>query len=59
MVPQIQIPKGPLVGVYPSLGFRVFYSFSLPPYNPRGERMAAISWNSISFCFAIFLFLFP
>jgi hypothetical protein len=33
--------------------------FRLPPYNPSGERMAAISWNPSSFCFAIFLLLFP
>jgi hypothetical protein len=33
--------------------------FRLPSYNPSGEWMAANSWNPSSFCFAIFLFLFP
>jgi hypothetical protein len=28
--------------------------FWLRPYNPSGERMASISWNPSSFCFAIF-----
>jgi hypothetical protein len=32
--------------------------FRLPPYNPRGERMAANSWNTSSFVF-LFSFLFP
>jgi hypothetical protein len=35
------------------------FAFRLPPYNPSGERMAAISWNPSSFYFAIFLFHFP
>jgi hypothetical protein len=28
--------------------------FRLPPYNPRGERMVANSWNPSSFVFPIF-----
>jgi hypothetical protein len=31
--------------------------FRLPPYNPRGERMATNSWNPSSFAF-LFSFLF-
>jgi hypothetical protein len=41
------------------LSLRGSFVFRLPPYNPSGERMAAISWNTSSFCFAIFLFLLP
>jgi hypothetical protein len=37
------IPKVPLVGVYPSLGYRGILVFWLSPYILRGERMAAIS----------------
>jgi hypothetical protein len=33
--------------------------FRLPPYNPRGERMAANSWNPSSFGFPIFSSYFP
>jgi hypothetical protein len=36
--------------------------FRLPPYNPRGERMAANSWNPSSFVFlfsSIFSLGFP
>jgi hypothetical protein len=43
MVLQRHIPKVPLVGVYPSLGFRGILVFQLSPYILRGERMAAIS----------------
>jgi hypothetical protein len=43
MVLRRQFPKVPLVGVYPSLGLRDNLVFRLPPYNPSGERMAAIS----------------
>jgi hypothetical protein len=43
MVLQRHIPTVPLVGVYPSLGFRGILVFRLSPYILRGERMAAIS----------------
>jgi hypothetical protein len=46
-----QFPKVPLVGVYPSLGLRGNLVFRLPPYNPSGEWMAAISCNPSSFAF--------
>jgi hypothetical protein len=53
-----KIPKVPFEGVYPSvIDFRASFVFLVPPYNPSGERMAAISWNPSSF-FAIFLFHF-
>jgi hypothetical protein len=54
MVLQRHIPKVPLVGVYPSLGFRGILVFRLSPYIHRGERMAAISQNPRSFGFPIF-----
>jgi hypothetical protein len=38
---QRHIPKVPLVGVYPSLGFRGILVFRLSPYILGGERMAA------------------
>jgi hypothetical protein len=41
------------------LGLRGSFLFWLPPYKPSAERMTTISWNPSSFCFAIFLFLFP
>jgi hypothetical protein len=40
MVLQRLIPKVPLVGVYPSLGFRGILVFRLSPYKLRRERMA-------------------
>jgi hypothetical protein len=40
----------------PSKGILDFW---LPPYNPRGERMAANSWNLGSFGFPISLLIFP
>jgi hypothetical protein len=43
MVLQRHIPKVPLVGVYPSLGFGDILVFRVSPYILRGERMAAIS----------------
>jgi hypothetical protein len=43
MVLQRLILKVPLVGVYPSLGFRGILVFWLSPYILRGERMTAIS----------------
>jgi hypothetical protein len=43
MVLQRQIPKVPLVGVYPSSGFRCILVFRLSPYILKGERMAPIS----------------
>jgi hypothetical protein len=46
------------LGVYLSLGFRGILVFGLPPYNPRGERMAAISWNPSSFAFLFSLSIF-
>jgi hypothetical protein len=54
MVQQRLIPKVPLVGVYPSLGFRGILVFRLSAYILRGERMAAISRNPSSFGFPIF-----
>jgi hypothetical protein len=53
-----KIPKVPLGGVYPSVRLRGSFVFLLPPYNPSGERMPAISWNPSSFCFAISSFFF-
>jgi hypothetical protein len=40
-----KIPKVPLRGVYPSVRLRGNLVFRLPPYNPSGERMAAIFCN--------------
>jgi hypothetical protein len=54
MVLQRYIPKVPLVGVYPSLGFMSILVYWLSPYILRGERMAAISCNPSSFSFPIF-----
>jgi hypothetical protein len=54
-----KIPKVPLGACILVLGFRGSFVFLLPPYNPNGERMVAISWNPSSFCFAISLFHFP
>jgi hypothetical protein len=59
LVLQRHIPKVPLVGEYPSLGFRVILLFRLSPYILRGERMAAISRNPSSFGFPIFPSYFP
>jgi hypothetical protein len=59
MVLQRRIPKLPLVGVYPSLGFRGILVFRLSPYILRGERMAAISRNPSSFGFPISPSYFP
>jgi hypothetical protein len=52
-----KFPKVPLGACILVLGFRGSFIFRLPPYNPSGERMAAISWYPSLFCFAIFLFL--
>jgi hypothetical protein len=54
MVLQRHIPKVPLVGVYPCLGFKGILVFRLSPYILKGERMAAISRNPSSFGFPIF-----
>jgi hypothetical protein len=35
-----------------------YLDFRLPPYNPRGERMAANSWNPSSFAFLFSLPIF-
>jgi hypothetical protein len=59
MVLQRHIAKVPLVGVYPSLGFRDILVFWLSPYILRGERMAAISRNPSSFGFPFFPSNFP
>jgi hypothetical protein len=59
MVLQRHIPKVPLVGVYPSLGFRGILVFQLSPYILRGERMAGTSRDPSSFGFPIFLPIFP
>jgi hypothetical protein len=59
IVLQRHIPKVPLVGVCPSLGFRGILVFRLSPYILRGERMAAISRNPSSFGFPIFPSYFP
>jgi hypothetical protein len=53
MLLQRHIPKVPLVGVCPSLGFRGVLVFRLSPYILRGERMAAICRNPSSFRFPI------
>jgi hypothetical protein len=58
MVRRQRLPNSPLRGLYPSLSTKGSLVFRLPPYNPSGERMAAISWNPRSFCFAIFSFHF-
>jgi hypothetical protein len=59
MVMQRHIPEVPLVGVYPSIGFRGILVFRLSPYILRGERMAAIFGNPSSFDFPIFPSYFP
>jgi hypothetical protein len=53
IVLQRHIPKVPLVGMYPSSGFRGILVFRLSQYILRGERMAAISGNPSSFGFPI------
>jgi hypothetical protein len=45
----LKCPSGVCILV---LGHRGSFVFRLPPYNPSGERMAAISWNPSSFRFA-------
>jgi hypothetical protein len=59
MVRRQRFPKRPSRACILVLGLRGSFVFRLPPYNPSGERMAAISWNPTSFCLVIFLFLFP
>jgi hypothetical protein len=54
-----KFPKGPSGACILLFGLRSSFVFWLPPYNQSGERIIAISWNPSSFCFAIFLFLFP
>jgi hypothetical protein len=58
MVRRQSFPKCPSGACILVLGLRGSFVFQLPPYNPSGERMAAISWNPSSFCFVIFLFHF-
>jgi hypothetical protein len=58
MVLRRQILKVPLVGMYLRLGLRGILDFRLPAYNPRGERMAANSWNPSSFAFLFSLPIF-
>jgi hypothetical protein len=41
-----------------SLVIKGILDFRLPPYNPWGERMAAISWNPSSFAFLFSLPIF-
>jgi hypothetical protein len=41
-----------------SLVIKGTLDFWLPPYNPSGERMAAISWNPSSFAFLFSLSIF-
>jgi hypothetical protein len=41
------------------LGLRGSFGFWLPPYNPSGERMAAISWNPSQFVLLFSSSLFP
>jgi hypothetical protein len=41
------------------LCIRSSFVFQMPPYNPSGERMTAISWNPSSFPFVIFPSYFP
>jgi hypothetical protein len=59
MVLQRQFPKVPLVGVYYSLGFRVFWSFGLPPYNPSGRGWQPSLGTLAHFDFPIFPSYFP
>jgi hypothetical protein len=54
MVLQRHIPKVPLVGMYPTLGFRGILVFLLSPYILRGERMTAISRNPSLFALTVF-----
>jgi hypothetical protein len=58
MVLRRQFPKVPLVDMYPGLGLRGNLVFRLPPYNPIGERMAAIFWSPSSFAFLFSLPIF-
>jgi hypothetical protein len=54
----LKISKTALRGLYPSLLGKVILDFRLPPYNPRGERMAAKPWNPSSFAFLFSLPIF-
>jgi hypothetical protein len=51
MVKTSRIPNLPLRGLYPYLVEKGVLDIRLSPYNPRGERMAAKSWNPSSFVF--------
>jgi hypothetical protein len=44
--------------MYLYLASKGILDFRLPPYNPRGEMMAANSWHPSSFGFPIFLSIF-
>jgi hypothetical protein len=44
--------------MYPLLASKGILDYRLPPYNPSGERMAAISWNPSSFAFSFSLPIF-
>jgi hypothetical protein len=59
MVQRQSFLKGPSGVCILVLGLRGSFVYRLPPYNPSGERMVVISWNSSSFGFPIFLFLCP
>jgi hypothetical protein len=59
MVRRQRLPNSPLRGMYPLLSSKGSLVFQLPPYNPSGERMVAISWNPSPFRFAISPFYFP
>jgi hypothetical protein len=50
--------KLPLRVLYPWLLGKGILDFRLPPYNPRGERMAAKPWNPCSFTFLFSLAIF-
>jgi hypothetical protein len=49
--------KSALVGLVSLVIRKGHFRLSVPPYNPRGERMAANSWTLRSFVF-LFSFLF-
>jgi hypothetical protein len=57
MVLQRHIPKVPLVGVYPSLGFKGILVFRLSPYlEERGWQLSLETLTHLVFLFSVPIF---
>jgi hypothetical protein len=55
----MKIPKVPLGACILVLGLRGSFVCRLPPYNPSGEKMEAISWNPSTFVLLFSSSIFP